>query len=167
MQRQTTNPTRPWNRRATETDPAFEAFALYLEHGSLRDAYRQRSGKAQATAAPGAWTGWSTKHRWVSRRAAYIEFTIRECQEAIQLELVQIRKRFIDAANTLLDDGSVPAVRAASRVIVEHFPPVARVAAVSDVERIEDLSDLSDEALNRMKEIRDSERAKNEQSQIH
>ncbi len=103
----------------------------------------------------------------MSRRAAYIEFTIRECQEAIQLELVQIRKRFIDAANTLLDDGSVPAVRAASRVIVEHFPPVARVADVSDVERFEDLSDLSDEALNRMKEIRDSERAKNEQSQIH
>ena len=44
MQRQTTNPTRPWDRRATETDPAFEAFALYLEHGSLRNAWRQRSG---------------------------------------------------------------------------------------------------------------------------
>ena len=72
------------------------------------------------------------------------------------MKLVQIRKRFIDAANTLLDDGSVPAVRAASRVIVEHFPPGARVADVSDVDQIEDLSDLSDEALNRMREIRDA-----------
>ena len=162
-----TDTPRRWDRLTTESDPAYEAFAAYLETGSLRDAYRQRSGKAQATAAPGAWTGWSTKYNWVSRRAAFVEFTVREYQEAIQLELVQIRKRFIDAANTLLDDGSVPAVRAASRVIVEHFPPVARVADVSDVERFEDLSDLSDEALNRMKEIRDSERAKNEQSQIH
>ena len=50
------------------------------------------------------------------RRAAYIEFTIRECQEAIQLELVQIRKRFIDAANTLLDDGSAV-------VSAADFPP--------------------------------------------
>ena len=37
----------PWDRRADESDPAYEAFA----------AYRQRSGKAQATSAPGAWTG--------------------------------------------------------------------------------------------------------------
>ena len=112
-------------RRADESDPAFVAFAAYLDVGSLRDAYRQRSGKAQATSAPGAWTGWSTKHNWVRRRAAFVEFTIRECQEAIQVGLVQIRRRFVDVANTLLDDGSVSAIRTASRVIVEHFPPVA------------------------------------------
>ena len=62
---------RPWDRRAAESDPAYEAFAAYLEAGSLRDAYRQRSGKAQATSAPGAWTGWSSRHNWVSRRAAH------------------------------------------------------------------------------------------------
>ena len=59
---------RRWDRLTAESDPAFEAFAAYLDTGSLRDAYRQRSGKAQATAAPGAWTGWSTKYNWVSRR---------------------------------------------------------------------------------------------------
>ena len=37
----------PWDRRAAESDPAYEAFAAYLETGSLLDAYRQRSGKAQ------------------------------------------------------------------------------------------------------------------------
>ena len=76
---------------------------------------------------------WSTKYNWVSRRAAFVEFTVRECQDATQLGLVQIRRRFIDTANTLLDDGSVPAVRAASRVIVENFPPVpARTAGASN-----------------------------------
>ena len=94
-----TDTPRRWDRRAAESDPAFEAFAAYLEPGSLRDAYRQRSGKAQATAAPGAWTGWSTKYNWVSRRAAFVEFTVRECQDATQLGLVQIRRRVIDTAN--------------------------------------------------------------------
>ena len=155
-----TDTPRLWDRRADESDPAFEAFAAYLETGSLRAAYRQRSGKAQATAAPGAWTGWSTKYNWVSRRAAYVEFTVRECQDAIQIGLVQIRKRLIDAANTLLDGGGIPAVRAASRVIVENFPPVARVADVSDGEQIEDLSDIPDADLDRMRAIRDAARAK-------
>ncbi len=145
-----TDTPRAWDRLTTESDPAFEAFA----------AYRQRSGKAQATAAPGAWTGWSTKYNWVSRRAAYVEFTVRECQDAIQIGLVQIRKRLIDAANELLDDGGVPAVRAASRVIVENFPPVARVDDVSDGPDIEDLSDIPDADLERMREIRDAARAK-------
>ena len=151
------------SRLTAESDPAYEAFAAYLDTGSLRDAYRQRSGKAQATAAPGAWTGWSTKYNWVSRRAAFVEFTVRECQDATQVGLVQIRKRLIDAANELLDNGGVPAVRAASRVIVENFPPVARVADVLDGEQIEDLSDIPDADIARMKAIRDAARAKNEQ----
>ena len=83
-----TNTPRRWDRLTAESDPAFEAFAAYLDTGSLRDAYRQRSGKAQATAAPGTWTGWSAKYNWVSRRAAYVEWTVRECQDAIQIGLV-------------------------------------------------------------------------------
>ena len=102
----------------------------------------------------------------MSRRAAYVEWTVRECQDATQLGLMQIRRRFIDTANTLLDDGSVPAVRAASRIIVENFPPVARVADVSDGERIEDLCDIPDADLERMREIRDAARAKNEQTNL-
>ena len=47
-------------------------------------------------------------------------------------------------------------------IIVDHFPPVERVADVSDAERIEDLSDLSDEQLDRMREVRDEARRKNE-----
>ena len=58
---------------------------------------------------------------------------------------MQIRKRFIDVANTLLDDGGLPSIRAASQIVRDHFPPVERVADVADAERIEDLSDIPDE----------------------
>ena len=44
-----TDTQRPWDRRTTESDPAYEAFAAYLDTGSLRDAYRQRSGNEKAT----------------------------------------------------------------------------------------------------------------------
>ena len=43
-----TDTPRRWDRLTAESDPAFEAFAAYLDTGSLRDAYRQRSGKARA-----------------------------------------------------------------------------------------------------------------------
>ncbi len=152
----------PWDRRAAESDPAFEAFAAYLDTGSLRDAYRQQEGKDGAKHAPGRWTGWSTKHNWVSRRAAYVEWTVRESQDAIKAGLVQLRKRFMDVANTLLDDGGLPSIRAASQIVRDHFPPVERVADVADAERIEDLSDIPDEALERMREICDAARRKNE-----
>ena len=79
-----TDTQRPWDRRTPDSDPAYEAFAAHLETGSLRDAYRQRSGNEKATSPPGAWTGWSTTHHWVSRRAAYVEWTVRECQDATQ-----------------------------------------------------------------------------------
>ena len=34
-----TDTQRPWDRLTTESDPAYEAFAAYLDTGSLRDAY--------------------------------------------------------------------------------------------------------------------------------
>ena len=44
-----TDTQRPWDRRTTERDPAYEAFAASLDTGSLRDAYRQRSGNEKVT----------------------------------------------------------------------------------------------------------------------
>ena len=44
-----TDTPRPWDRRTPESDPAYEACAAYLDTGSLRDAYRQRSGNEKAT----------------------------------------------------------------------------------------------------------------------
>ena len=39
-----TDPPRPWDRRTPDSDPAYDACAAYLDTGSLRDAYQQRSG---------------------------------------------------------------------------------------------------------------------------
>ena len=44
-----TDTQRPWDRLTTDSDPAYEACAAYLDTGSLRDAYRQRSGNEKAT----------------------------------------------------------------------------------------------------------------------
>ena len=52
----------------------------------------------------------------------------------------------------------------AARALSLHFPPIQRVADVS--ERIEDLSDIPDADIERMKEIRDAARAKNEQTNL-
>ena len=41
-----TDTQRPWDRLTPDSDPAHEASAAYLDTGSLRDAYRQRSGNA-------------------------------------------------------------------------------------------------------------------------
>ena len=43
-----TDTPRRWDRLTAENDPAFEAFAAYLDTGSRRDAYRQRSGNVPA-----------------------------------------------------------------------------------------------------------------------
>ena len=41
-----TDTQRPWDRRTPDSDPAYDACAAYLDTGSRRDAYRQRSGNA-------------------------------------------------------------------------------------------------------------------------
>ena len=63
-----------------------------------------------------------------------------------------------------MPDGGIPAVRAASRIVRETFPPVEKVADVSDAQRIEDLQDVPDATLEEMRTLRDAARQKNEQT---
>ncbi len=72
----------------------------------------------------------------------------------------------IDVANTLLNDGGIPAARAASRIVREHFPPIEKVADVSDAQRIEDLSDVPDATRDERRAIRDAARQKNEETPV-
>ena len=155
----------PWDRQSNETAKAFQAFNQYLTTGSIRTAYRQLPGKSAATAAPGTWTGWSTKHDWVKRRVAWIEHTTRMRQEATQAEQMQIsqnltacRLALTETALKLLKTGDSRDFLRAARAFTLQHPPVQRAEDVS--ERFEDLSDLPDEALNRMREIRDDARKK-------
>ena len=86
-----TDTPRRWDRLTAESDPAFEAFAAYLAHrlaagrvpATIRQPKRQRPRRARGPK-------WSPTHHWVSRRAAYVEFTVRECQDATQVGLVQM-----------------------------------------------------------------------------
>ena len=154
----------PWDRLSTETDLAFEAFSSYLETGSMLASYRQSTGKKKAKFSPGTWTAWGSKHNWVRRRAAYVDATIRDCQDSLQEGLVRVRLKFVNEAEKLLDREDLAAKRLASDIIRAHFPPVQQVEDVS--EQIEDLSDIPDADMDRMREIRDSARAKaNAQSQ--
>ena len=161
-----------WARLDNETDAAFSAFNAYLEHGSLRDAYRQLSGKASARNASGCWTGWCTKFNWVERRSAFLDHNTRACQAAelaAQVEIAQNIKAcelaLVTRAHDFLSSrDSVVFLRGARAFTLQH-PPVQRTEDVE--EPIEDLSDLTDEQLDRMRAVRDAARAENEQNQIH
>ena len=85
--------------------------------------------------------------------------------DQIVLNLKACMLALTTAALRLLESGDSRDFLRAARALSLHFPPIQRMEDVS--ERFEDLSDLSDEALDRMKAIRDAERAKNEQSQVH
>ena len=73
-----TDTPRRWDRLTAESDPAFEAFAAYLDTGSLRDAYRQRSGNEKAT----------PSHRRDSQSASR-HAAIREQRQRLREHLIQ------------------------------------------------------------------------------
>ena len=73
-----TDTQRPWDRRTPESDPAYEAFAAYLDTGSLRDAYRQRSGNEKAP----------PSHRRDSQSASRLA-AIREQRQRLREHLIQ------------------------------------------------------------------------------
>ena len=73
-----TDTQRPWDRLTPESDPAYEACAAYLDPGSLRDAYRQRSGNEKAT----------PSHRRESQSASR-HAAIREQRQRLREHLIQ------------------------------------------------------------------------------
>ena len=174
-----TEPARAWDRLPTETPIAHTAFLAYIALGarrSVREAAHQAHQDNIKTASSSEkgtrpnttirrWLGWSARHKWVSRANARDAWLARVSDDQIVLNLKACMLALTTAALALLETGDSRDFLRAARALSLHFPPIQRLEDVSD--QIEDLSDLSDEALNRMKEIRDSERAKNEQRQIH
>ena len=73
-----TDTQRPWDRLTPDSDPAYEAFAAYLDTGSLRDAYRQRSGNEKAP----------PSHRRDSQSASR-HAAIREQRQRLREHLIQ------------------------------------------------------------------------------
>ena len=110
----------------------------------------------------------------MERRSAFLDHTVRACQEAELAAQVEIARNIkacelalvTRAHDFLTSTDSVVFLRGARAFTLQH-PPVQRNEDVSERPVIEDLSDLSDEALERMRAIRDEERAENEQEPIH
>ena len=93
---------------------------------------------------------------WVSRKLARAEWMARTADEDAQTYLHECYRALTTVAYKFITSEVPERVRIGSAIIKDHYPPVAQVADVS--ERIEDLCDIPDEALERMKEIRDSAR---------
>lgn len=73
-----------WERLPDETPQAYKAFKTYLDLGegrTIRDAYRQLSGKPKAIQAGGTWNLWAKKHSWDARARAFDVFQVRRRTE--------------------------------------------------------------------------------------
>ena len=158
-----------WDRLPRETLKSHTAFLAYIALGarrSVREAARADHSRAIAAGEISSveattvskWMGWSAKHKWVSRANARDAWIANVWDEQIaanvKANLLALTTR---AHDFLASKDSTDFLRAA-RALALHFPPVQRVADVS--ERIEDLPEMSEDALNRMRAIRDEERAK-------
>ena len=66
---------RPWDRLPEESEPAYAAFCLYMEHGSLEAVHQHRKkqpgSRSKAEVIPGGLLKWSTENAWVERRDAH------------------------------------------------------------------------------------------------
>ena len=75
----------PWERQPTETQRAFECFAVFRDDGPSRkliDAYRKVTGRTEACRLSGSWNIWVDRYDWWSRSAAYDAMKDRERVEA-------------------------------------------------------------------------------------
>ena len=107
------------------------------------------------------WLGWSARHKWVSRSLARDEWIARTSDDQIVSNVTACKLALTTRALDYLTANDGADFLRAARALSLHFPPMQRVADVS--ERIEDLCDIPDADIERMKAIRDTARAKNEQ----
>ena len=110
------------------------------------------------------WLGWSARHKWVSRSLARDEWIARTSDDQIVSNVTACKLALTTRALDYLTANDGADFLRAARALSLHFPPIQRMADVS--ERIEDLSDIPDADIERMKEIRDAARAKNEQTNL-
>ena len=167
-----TDTPRLWDRRADETPKSYAAFLAYVALGgrrSVREAARQYHINTTSTGEISSvedttvrtWLGWSARHKWVSRSLARDEWIARTSDEQIIINKLACDLALVTRAHDFLTSTDSEVFLRGARAFTLQHPPIQRVEDVS--ERIEDLSDIPDADLERMKAIRDAERAKNEQ----
>ena len=167
-----TDTPRPWDRLPTETPKSYAAFLAYVALGarrSVREAARQHHSNTTATGEISSvedttvrtWMGWSARHKWVSRSLARDEWIARTSDEQIVSNVTACKLALTTRAHDFLTSTDSAVFLRGARAFTLQYPPIQRVEDGS--ERIEDLSDIPDADIERMKEIRDAARAKNEQ----
>ena len=163
---------RPWDRLPTETPKSYAAFLAYVALGarrSVREAAHQDHIKTTSTGGISSventtvrkWLGWSARHKWVSRSLARDEWIARTSDEQIVSNVTACKLALTTRAHDFLTSTDSAVFLRGARAFTLQYPPIQRVEDGS--ERIEDLSDIPDADIERMKEIRDAARAKNEQ----
>ena len=167
-----TDTPRPWDRLPTETPKSYAAFLAYVALGarrSVREAARQHHSNTTATGEISSvedttvrtWMGWSARHKWVSRSLARDEWIARTSDDQIVSNVTACKLALTTRAHDFLTSTDSAVFLRGARAFTLQYPPIQRVEDGS--ERIEDLSDIPDADIERMKEIRDAARAKNEQ----
>ena len=170
-----TDTPRPWDRLPTETPKSYAAFLAYVALGarrSVREAARQHHSNTTATGEISSvedttvrtWMGWSARHKWVSRSLARDEWIARTSDEQIVSNVTACKLALTTRAHDFLTSTDSAVFLRGARAFTLQYPPIQRMEDVS--ERFEDLSDIPDADIQRMKEIRDAARAKNEQTNL-
>lgn len=103
---------KPWEMQPEETMKAYEAFCVYRDLGPSRSMREtaEKLGKSQ-----GLMEGWSVKHEWGKRAAAWDAEQDRINRQEQMKEIAKMRKRHADIAKKALDK-----VEAAIDSIDEH-----------------------------------------------
>lgn len=89
----------PWELQEGESTKAFEAFCVYRDLGINRSIAKagESLGKSQALL-----EGWSSKHSWVDRAAAWDAEQDRILRQEQLKEIKKMRKRHADLAHDML-----------------------------------------------------------------
>jgi len=95
----------PWERQASESGGAWAAFTRYRDmlpgERSLITAYRQETGRNQASQPSGQWTGWYQSNQWKHRAEAYDAHKDRIAREASEREHITALTNFRDRQRRL------------------------------------------------------------------
>ncbi len=92
---------KPWHRRKGETARAYAAFTKYLALGperTVREAYRQFSGRDSAALTAGYFNAWSSANDWVARADAHDTAELERAIERRAAQRERVRQLFVDAA---------------------------------------------------------------------
>lgn len=99
---------KPWEQQPDESGTAFLAFQAYLKLGpsrTVRDAYRQRTGNAQATQAGGSWNKWVKQHRWQERARAHDDHIAGLHQKGVDQGAVRRGRKFAQIRDEFIAEG--------------------------------------------------------------